>query len=68
MPKRGLFCLGRRPLVHKGFWRSWSAHGVRDRVMDFLGSLLTKSKLPTAEWHVYITGQPLIASSSLPNY
>ncbi|EIE24300.1 alpha/beta-hydrolase [Coccomyxa subellipsoidea C-169] len=59
VPKRGRFWLGRRPLVHKGFWRSWSAHGIGDRVMDFIGSLLVDSKLPAADWHVYITGHSL---------
>ena len=54
MPKRGH--LWRRPLVHKGFWHSWSAHGVGDRVMDFLARLLADSKLAPADWHIYITG------------
>ena len=56
MPKRGHWWLGQRPLVHKGFWHSWSAHGVGDRVMEFLAQLLADSKLAPADWHVYITG------------
>lgn len=56
MPKRGHMWLGRRPLVHKGFWRSWTAHGVGDRVIKFLAQLLADSKLAPADWRVYITG------------
>lgn len=54
MPKRGR--LGQHPMVHKGFWNSWSAHGVKDRVMAFLAELVAASKLPVSSWHVYITG------------
>ncbi len=56
VPVRGQWWLGRRPMVHQGFWRSWSAHGVGDRVLDFLGKLLADSKLAPADWHVYLTG------------
>jgi hypothetical protein len=56
MPRRGHMWLGRRPLVHKGFWRSWTAHGVGDRVIKFLAQLLADSKLAPADWRVYITG------------
>ncbi|KAK9906400.1 hypothetical protein WJX75_001237 [Coccomyxa subellipsoidea] len=59
MPKRGRRWLGRRPLVHKGFWRSWSAQSVGDRVVMFLAQLLADSKLAPADWHVYITGHSL---------
>ncbi|BDA45990.1 probable lipase [Coccomyxa sp. Obi] len=59
IPRRGRWWLGRRPKVHKGFWRSWSAHGVADRVLDFLGSLLADSKLAPANRHVYLTGHSL---------
>jgi hypothetical protein len=59
MPKRGRRWLGRRPLVHKGFWRSWSAQSVGDRVVMFLAQLLADSKLAPADWHVYITGAPI---------
>ncbi|BDA45987.1 probable lipase at C-terminar half [Coccomyxa sp. Obi] len=59
VPVRGHWWLGRRPMVHKGFWRSWSAHGVRDRVLDFLRKLLADSKLAPADWHVYLTGHSL---------
>ncbi|CAL8462126.1 g1657 [Coccomyxa elongata] len=59
MPVRRHWWLGRRPMVHKGFWRSWSAHGVGDRVLEFLGKLLANSKLAPADWHVYLTGHSL---------
>lgn len=58
MPVRGVWWLGQRPLVHKGFWRSWSAHGVADQVVDFLARLLAGTKLAPADWRVYLTGGP----------
>jgi hypothetical protein len=64
MPKRGRRWLGRRPLVHKGFWRSWSS-GVRDSVLDFVAGILNGSKLPAADWRVYITGEELSSLTTL---
>lgn len=56
LPRRGRWWLGGRPLVHRGFWQSWSAHGVGDRVISYIGGILKNSKLPAADWTVYLTG------------
>ena len=66
MPKRGHLWLGRRPMVHEGFWRSWSARGVGDRVIAFLAQLLADNKLTPADWHVYITGALLMHENPMP--
>jgi hypothetical protein len=57
MPKRGRRWLGRQPLVHKGFWRSWSTSGVGDRVLEHIRGITRGSKLPAADWKVFVTGE-----------
>ena len=48
-PKRGSALLRKRPMVHKGFWLSWSSKGVRDRVFDTIAQIMgSQGKLQTA--------------------
>ena len=58
MPVRGRWWLGGRPLVHRGFWEAWSAHGVGDKVLEHVGAILKSSKLPVSDWTVLLTGRP----------
>ena len=55
-PKRGVKLLGTRPMVHKGFWRSWSSQGVRDRVFDTIAQIMASQGRLAHSVEVLLTG------------
>ena len=55
-PKRGAKLLGTRPMVHKGFWRSWSSQGVRDRVLDTVSQIMASQGRLAHGMEVLLTG------------
>ena len=55
-PKRGVKLLGTRPMVHKGFWRSWSSQGVRDRVFDTIAQIMASEGTLAHSMEVLLTG------------
>ncbi|CAL5227823.1 g10851 [Coccomyxa viridis] len=63
-PKRGLKCMGTRPMVHKGFWRSWSSHGVRGRVFDTVAQIMAAQGRLTKSMEVLLTGKHYLLCSS----
>ena len=57
-PKRGLYCLGRQPLVHRGFLQAWLE--VAGRVLAVVEEVLKGSHTAKDSFQVYVTGKPLI--------
>ena len=57
-PARGLWYLGRQPLVHKGFLETWKVNGLDARVLAKAGDVLADAKVSPADFQVLITGEP----------
>ena len=49
--------MGTRPMVHKGFWRSWSSHGVRSRVLDTIARVMAAQGRLAQRMEVRLTGE-----------
>ena len=56
-PKRGSMLMRKRPMVHKGFWLSWSGKGVRDRVFDTIAQIMASQGKLAQGMEVLLTGK-----------
>ena len=44
-------------MVHKGFWHSWSTHGVRSRVCDTIADIMAAQGRLACSVEVLLTGR-----------
>lgn len=56
-PARGSWWLGRQPMVHGGFLKSWLAAGLNLKLVQRTMQVLQEGK-PDAKRRVYVTGTP----------
>jgi len=55
-PRRGAWWLGRSPLVHRGFMRSWAANGLGARVVAAIRHAVAESDAPASAMRILVTG------------
>ena len=59
-PKRGIYILGTRPMVHKGFYRAWES--IAPAFMEAVQMVLENATASKEDFKIFLTGAAPVSS------